>query len=262
MANTVYQRSIMDDEDEDTLDNNDQLVQVQEDNLTPEEVTWKKRYADLRRLEQKNALRLKDLERQIETGSKHNLGLPNANDNAALEEWMQTYPDIAKVVSTLATRQAAQLMEEVNSKVKDFEQDKRQNEIDRAIENLGRAHPDFFTEIRTDPEFIEWISGKSKRLQDALYSDESITDWQSAADVITLYKSEKGIGTKKTDTRREAVKEVPTRQTNKPSSSNEYTFTESQIKAMKPYEYDRLEDSINEAMSKGKVLMDLSGGAR
>lgn len=262
----LYQRSLMDEEEEITELETENQLQREEPDLAKEEQTWKKRYGDLRRVTQQKDNEVSELKRQLTQSTSQTFRMPDANDEQALEEWITAYPDIARVVTTLANKQAKQAMEAVDQRVRSFEDEKRQNEVETAVRKLSEAHPDFFDEIRVDPEFDAWIRSKSKRMQDALFSDESVTDWQSAADVITLYKMEKGIVKKKEpakDTRKETVREVQTKtRQNPPSLGGEWLFSESQIGKMDSYTYERNEEVILEALRSGKVLMDVTGAAR
>ena len=58
-------------------------------------------------------------------------------------------------------------------------------------------HPDFI-EIRQDDTFHAWAKDQPKWVQDALY--ENMDDAKSVARVIDLYKVDKGITTKKSNT--------------------------------------------------------------
>lgn len=265
----AYSRSFMEEDEE--LDNLEieQRLDNEEPELTKEEITWKKRYGDLRRLQQQTATDLKIMKKQLEDTASARFSMPNPNDERALDEWRQNYPDIANIVTVLASKEAKKQMEKVDQRLAQFEEDKQKDAIETAVRKLSDAHPDFFDNIRLDPEFDAWIRSKSKRMQDALFSDESVTDWQSAADVIALYKMEKGITEapkkkNRDDQRRQTVMDVPTRQRGPSLNNNigDYTFTESQIGNMKDWEYEQNEEKINDAMKKGKVFMDISGGAR
>jgi hypothetical protein len=258
----LYQKAFADDED-DEIDLQDDTPVVVDDAAPPEEKTWAKRYADLRRLTSKKDLKNKELEAQLEEASKSHLKLPNAEDDAALDAWMQSYPDLSRVLTRLASRQAEAQVSQAMSKVQEIEAERKQLRKATAMEQLANAHPDFFTDIRGDAKFHEWLATKSPVIQDIMYSEDN-NDWKSASDVVALYKSENGIGAKKTKTaqNREVVKEVPTRSTNRPTTLNEGQFSESQIKSMSAAEYERYSDDIDEAMKTGKVVMDLSGGAR
>jgi len=265
----MYQRNYMEDQEEQEIENleTENELNREEPELNKEELTWKKRYGDLRRLDQQKDSTIRELKSQLDQSTKKGLNVPNADDEAALEEWAQAYPDIARVVTTLANRQARAQLEAVDQKVKAFEEDKQREAVLTAQRKLSEAHPDFFDKIRIDPDFEEWIAGKSKRMQDALYSDESVTDWQSAADVISMYKLERGIiETKKkkdaTDSRRQAASDIPSRGTQRPNDGKQYLFTESEIGKMPYHVYEQNEEKITAALREGRVLMDVTGGAR
>lgn len=261
----AYSRTITETEDEDDFDLDNPLEENVQETAPPEEKTFAKRYGDLRRYsalqlakkDQENA----DLRRQLEEGTKGHLRLPDPNDEKATDEWIAEYPDLSKIVARLAARQAEQAIREVKAKVDQLENSRKELTKLTAQEQLARVHPDFFDDIRLDPKFGDWLATKSKMMYNALYVNED--DWQAAADVISLYKSETGKSTKQRDNSRDTIREVrPRRNSTTPTTSNEYSFTESQIAVMSADEYERNEEAINDAMRKGRVLRDMSAGLR
>lgn len=255
----MYQRSIMDSEDDENILDEEIVV---DKTLSKDEQTWQQRYADLRRHLAKKDLKIKEQDALL--SSRAPVSAPSTDDENALNEWMNQYPDIARVVSLLADKRAETKLGDLDTRVKDFEERKRKDELDFAQKKLSEIHPDFFETIRLDPEFHDWLNDQSPDIQAALLSDEKATDWKGASLVINAYKAEKGL-TKapKRDNNKETVRDIPSRSTSRPQErSGQHTFTESQIKSMSYAEYDKREEEITEALRTGKVLMDLTGGAR
>lgn len=261
----LYQRSFVeDDEDEFNLDQ-EEIIEVP-DNLPPEEKTYAKRYGDLRRYSQTQINKLKaqieSLTNQVTTATKSHLQLPNTEDDQALDEWMKTYPDLSRVLTRLSDRRAQQATSEFNQKLQQLEEDRKALKKQEAMQNLANAHPDFFGEIRVDEKFHEWLAAKSPRIQNIMYADDN-DDWQSAADVISMYKLEKNIKPKKdNDVQREIIRDVPTRSRPSPTTSVEYSFSESQIELMSAAEYEQFEEQIEKARKEGRILRDRSAGMR
>jgi hypothetical protein len=262
----AYSRAFADDEEIEFDLENTEPEEIP-DNLPPEEKTYAKRYADLRRYSQSQLAKERkdkeDLQRQLQEASKSHLQLPSADDDAALDEWMQNYPDLARVLTRLSDRQAEKRTQDVKAQLEEIEAERKNLRVETSMQKLANAHPDFFTTLRTDEKFHQWLATKSKATQDIMYTENE--DWQAASDVISLYKFENNITAPKanrSNTNREVVRDVPVRSRTTPSASTEYQFTESQIKKMSAEEYDMLEDKITEAWKNGKVLMDQTGGAR
>lgn len=238
------------------------------ENASAEEVTFAKRYGDLRRYSQEkeaqNRARIQALEARIEELSKRQLELPDANDEAAIEEWVSRFPDIAKVVTGIARNQAKTATQTLEQRMKELDERENKFKKEQAEKKLIEAHPDFF-ELRDNPAFHEWLGEQSHTMQDALYNNEF--DWKTAAAVITQYKVENGLTDqnkrKSPANTRDAARDIRTpSNTHAPRGSAEYTFTESQIASMSIHEYERNEEAIDKARAEGKILMDISAGAR
>lgn len=254
-----YQRNYNEEED----------VVIDEDIVVPqttskEEQTFAQRYADLRRHLAKKETEWKESIQAL-TAQVNRTDLPNEEDEAAIEEWVSAHPKIAKIVIGLADRRAARASESISEQLADIRAREKNLEKETAERKLAERHPDFFTDIRNDPAFHEWLDGKSKVMQDALYADDY--DWRTAADVVTLYKTENNIGAKKEapkkNSNRELVEDVTPRAAARPKDNGgSYLFSESEIQKMKDSEYEAREEEIHKAMREGRVLMDLSGGAR
>lgn len=264
-----YQNTRFLDDDQDLIDHEEDRNMREElpEPSTAEEKTYAKRYGDLRRHSQQQEAKLrgliKDLEQKLESVSKDQLELPT--NEADIEAWTKKYPDIAKIVMGIARKQAEGVTKGLDERVKALDDREAELRKAEAQRKLAEAHPDFFDEIREDEAFHEWLAEQDEDSQDALYNNDY--DWRRAARVIATYKWENGITkepkkpTQKRD-RSDAAREVNVRGGSKPTDKKGYKFSESQIHAMKPAEYDRLEAEIEAAMREGKVLMDITGGAR
>ena len=83
---------------------------------TSEDETWKKRYSDLRSHSSKTENDLKkqisDLEKKVESVSK-NPDMPKNREEA--KEWVEKYPDLARVLSTLMEEKVEKAKEEVDN---------------------------------------------------------------------------------------------------------------------------------------------------
>ena len=230
--------------------------------LSKEEQSFKKRYGDLRRhmadKDKKTEERIKALEDQLSKATRNELVLPKSEDEIA--EWTKKYPDVAGIVETIADKKARERSSDLDKRLESIEKMRVEAAKDKAEAELMKLHPDF-SQIREDDAFHDWAEAQPKWVQDALY--ENVDDAKSVARVIDLYKIDAGIMTKKGDSKKSAASAVNTRSKASPTAdeSNNY-IRESQVDKMSDKEYAKNQEAIMEAMRTGKFVYDLSGAAR
>ena len=235
--------------------------ETQEDDagLTAEEKTFKQRYGDLRRhmqeKEKETAAKLEKLQQQLESATKNELVLPKSNEE--IEAWAKQYPDVAGIVEAIAAQKAEERASELDSRLKEIEKLRVTAKREKAEAELIKFHPDF-EQIREDDAFHDWASDQPKWVQDALY--ENSDDAKSVARVIDLYKTDKGITTKKNNSAdKGAASSVKTRRTAAPEADETAGYyTESQVAKMSIKEYEKNMEAIIDAQRKGKFIYDLS----
>jgi hypothetical protein len=230
---------------------------------TAEEKTFKKRYSDLRRHQQKQAEEFKEeiekLKSQLTAATKKEMKLPKSD--ADLESWMKQYPDVAAIVETIAIKKAKEQADSLEERMKAIDDLQYNAKKEKAEAELMRLHPDF-DEIRDNDDFHTWAEEQPKWVQEALYEND--TDAKSAARAIDLYKADMGITSKKSSSNKDAAKSVDTRNSrSKPQDDESSTYLrESQVQKMSPQEYEKRSDEIMEAIRTGKFIYDMSGSAR
>ena len=230
--------------------------------LSKEEQSFKKRYGDLRRhmadKDKKTEERIKALEDQLSKATRNDLVLPKSEDEIA--EWAKKYPDVAGIVETIADKKARERSSDLDKRLENIEKMRVEAVKEKAEAELMKLHPDF-SQIREDDAFHDWAEDQPKWVQDALY--ENVDDAKSVARVIDLYKIDAGIATKKGDNRKSAASAVNTRSKASPTAdeSNNY-WRESQVDKMSNKDYAKNQEAIMEAMRTGKFVYDLSGAAR
>ena len=231
------------------------------ESLAPEEKTFKKRYGDLRRHAQQKEQELKDkireLEGQISTATKEAIKLPKSDDELAA--WTKEYPDVAKVIETIATKKALELDKGMEERLKAIAEKEAEAKRMTAESQLLQLHPDF-EDIRNDEEFHGWVERQPSWVQKALYENE--TDARSAARAIDLYKVDMKIAdTKKEKSDKGAASLVTAKNTSnvaKTKSSQSNQWRESQVAKMKAHEYEKNEKAIMEAIQSGNFIYDVS----
>jgi len=229
-----------------------------------EEETFKKRYGDLRRYMQQTVeakdRELEDLKRLVQEKEKEEFTLPTSEEE--IEEWASKYPQVAKIVDSIAQKRAREASHEVEQSMSDLRKMKTQLEREKAEHELKRLHPDF-DQIRSTKQFHDWVGQQPSYLQDALYKNEN--DAIAAARAIDLYKADMGmIAEKRSDSelKKEAAKAVKKGSSSSPSARPAGEWSESRVASLKPHEYEKHEEAIIEAMQAGKFVYDMTAGAR
>jgi hypothetical protein len=229
-----------------------------------EEKTFKKRYSDLRRHQQKQAEEFKAelaaMKSQLEKATKKEMQLPKSDED--IDQWAADYPDVAAIVETIAMKKAAEQSTALEERMKAIDEMQISATKEKAEAALMQMHPDF-DEIRDSDDFHNWAEEQPKWVQDALYDNDN--DARSAARAIDLYKADMGIAeTKKSKSNKDAAKSVTAKNTrNKPQEDESSTYLrESQVDKMSAQEYEKHADEIMDAIRSGKFIYDLSGSAR
>jgi len=228
-----------------------------------EEKTFKKRYGDLRRhaQEQENKLKrqVEELSKQLHQSTEKQIQLPKSEEE--LSAWAEAYPDVAKIVETIAIKKAKEQSASIEERLRALDEREKETVRSKAEMELMRLHPDFDT-IRNSDEFHSWVEEQPQWIQNALYDNDN--DARSAARAIDLYKADKGIGKKKAPDYKEAAKSIVTRGTRSTPDENnlEGVIYESQVAKMSSKQFEAAVDAIQKAQAAGKFVYDLSGAAR
>ena len=219
---------------------------------------YKKRYGDLRRHNQQ-VLAQKDQEvaamrAQLDAAAKGQIKFPKSDDE--IEQWSKKYPDVAKIVDTIASKRANEALEEGEKRFESLRQLETKLTRKEAEQALVQMHPDF-SQIRQDPTFHEWVAEQPLYIQDALYKNN--TDAKAASRAIDLYKSDKG---KKRTGTKSAAQSVGRTSSSSPAPNQRASYSESMVNSMTSNEFNKHEEAIMESIRTGKFSYDLSGGAR
>ena len=183
--------------------------------------------------------------------------LPKSDED--LEQWTKEYPDVAKIVETIAMKKASEQAKQLEERIKTIDEMQLNATKEKAEAELMRIHPDF-DEIRDSDDFHEWADQQPKWVQQALYENDS--DARSASRAIDLYKADKNITTKKPISK-DAAKAVNAK-SERLAVANDTSgaINESDVQKMSAQEYEKHSDEIMEAIRGGKFIYDLSGNAR
>lgn len=256
-----YKRAeVLDDEDEMSYSQELQKEQAgQPMQEARQDDSWEKRYGDLRRHTQQQMAdkdrKLQELQSQLERATKGQLKFPKSDEE--IEAWSKKYPEVAKIVDTIARKRANEALEEGEKRLghlKDLETKLTRKD---AEQQLLKLHPDFH-EIRQRRDFHDWAALQPQHIQDSLYKNN--TDAYSAARSIDLYKAD--MQRVKRQDPKSAAKAVGRTASSQPPVNGKARFKESDVERMSDREYEKLEDQILEAMRSGNFIYDLTGAAR
>lgn len=233
-------------------------------NLNAEEKSFKKRYGDLRRHSQQQALSLQkqidELKQQLTQSTEQQIKLPTSE--AELANWAKTYPDVAKIVETIAIKKAKEQTAALDERFKALDERDKLTAREKAELELLKLHPDFDT-IRDTDDFHNWAEEQPKWVQDALYEND--TDARSAARAIDLYKVDRNIGKAKPKKETSSAAEGINTRGSRSAPSGQDTdgvIYESQVDKMTSLQYEKNLEAIQKAMQAGKFVYDMTGGAR
>ena len=237
------------------------------ESLAPEEKTFKKRYGDLRRHSQQKEEQLKEqvraLEAQLSTATKEAIQLPKSDEE--ISEWSQKYPDVAKIVESIATKKAQELDSTIEKRLELIAEREADANRKRAEAELLQFHRDF-DDIRNDEEFHGWVQEQPTWVQQALYENEN--DARAAARAIDLYKVDRNIADKKSSvqkTDKAAAQAVSSRGQSTVADSKEAQsnqWRESDVAKMRPQEFAKNEEAIMQAIQSGNFIYDVSRGGQ
>ena len=232
--------------------------------LSAEDKSFKKRYGDLRRHTQKQQVELQNqinaLQEQLQASTTKQIRMPTSEEE--LEQWAKEFPDVAKIVESIAIKKAKEQNAFLEERFKKLDEREAETAKEKAEAELLRLHPDF-TQIREQEEFHEWVDSQPKWVQSALYENEN--DAVSAARAIDLYKADMGITSKKPrkSQEKDAAREVAGSKRAGFDTANEGgTIRESDVERMSASEYERNQAAIIAAIQSGKFIYDKSGSAR
>ena len=235
----------------------------EEEPKNAEERTFKKRYGDLRRHSQEKEKQfqkqLDELKGQLSKATQKEMKLPKSDED--IEAWAKEYPDVAKIVETIAMKKAKEQSESLEKRIKEINQFNEETVKERAEVELMRIHPDF-GEIRDSDDFHEWAEQQPKWVQNALYENQD--DAKSAARAIDLYKADRGLDKKDaSDSGKSAATQVKTKSVKAtPTTDSVKKIKESDVQKMSANVYEKNSDMIMEAIRSGNFIYDVSGSAR
>ena len=215
---------------------------------------YKKRYDDLKRHydSKLNEFKQRELE-LLDQAREGQVKYTPPKSEEELAEFKQKYPDVYDVVETVANMQSESKARQLEEKIKLLQS--REQELVRldAEKALKSRHPDF-DDIRNSDDFHDWAKSQPESIQDWIYKNSS--DPEAASRALDLFKSDMGISSRKSSagskSKASAADMVSAKTTNvEPKQAK--IWTEKEILALSPAEFDRLEKEIDKAWEEGRI---------
>jgi hypothetical protein len=228
-------------------------------NLSREEKSFKKRYGDLRRHMADKEKEWKDKLEVATTEQSDSIRAPKSDED--IEAWARKYPDVAAIVETIADKKAAARFSAAEGRFKELDEAKYEATRTKAETSIREAHTDF-DDLRDADTFHDWVDEQPKWVRDALY--ENSDDADSVIRVLDLYKVDNGLtpSAKKAKAKDAAKTVKRTSRTAIDTNDAGSMIKESDVAKMSDKQFEDRYDAIQDAMSSGKFVYDVSGKAR
>ena len=219
-----------------------------------EEHDYKKRYDDLKKHYDS---KLHEWREEKETLVSETSNQPEVEYDETIESFKENYPDVYNVVEAISTKNASKELDELRGEVTRLNRQEEKLKARSAYQELLALHPDF-AELKRSDEFKEWLEQQPPSISNGVTSNSNDVRW--AARVIDLYKADIGTKRKVGRPRRQAdsrAAEAVTRtnpvnvSTN--SNANKRVWTTSEIRKLKPHEFDKFEKEIDQARLEGRI---------
>jgi len=172
-----------------------------------------------------------------------------------LEEFKERYPDVFEVVETVAGVQTEAKVAKLREEIASVKEREKSLKKEKAYEELLRTHPDF-GELKTEDKFLQWLDDQPEQISDGIYKNNTDAKW--AGKVISLYKAEMGISTKKSTAKssgNDAAATVTKTQPKEVATSDQKgkIWKMSDIAKLKSWEFEKFEKEIDQARSEGRI---------
>jgi hypothetical protein len=255
-----YREEVYKDEEDDTPE-----VEASEDTEQPESNSfvetkeekpdhdYKKRYDDLKRHYDKKLSEFEDEKRQLAAATQQaNVPMPKTVEE--LEEFKTQYPDVYGVVETVAAMQASERTSELQKELEVIKEREKETVVQAAYRELTNNHPDF-DEIKTDEKFLNWLQEQPESISDGIYNNNTDARWASR--VLDLYKADAGISKRKTSKAKAdaatSVRATKAREVTSEGGGDKRIWKASEIRSLKPWEFEKLEGELDSARSEGRI---------
>jgi|TARA_R110000764_G_scaffold237447_1_gene333599 hypothetical protein len=227
------------------------------ENKKEAEHDYKKRYDDLKRHYDEKVGEFKSEVESLrntmtERAAEMPRGVTPPRTQEELAEFKERYPDVFEVVQTVSSMQTESQVSKLREELGTIKEREQELEKQKAFEELLRLHPDF-DELKTSDEFLKWLEDQPQSIADGIYKNNKDAKW--AARVIDLYKADTGLTKKKSKSSpsaADAITKTPARDVST-NAGNKKIWKASEIRTLKPWQFEKLESEIDAARSEGRI---------
>ena len=171
-----------------------------------------------------------------------------------LEEFKENYPDVYGVVEAISAKKSSKEVEELRTEIERLNTQEKNLKIKSAYQELLALHSDF-PEIKKSDEFKKWLKEQPPSIADGILKNSEDVKWASR--VLDLYKADTGQTKKRSRSSKnaaaEAVTKTRTMSVNATPNANKKTWTTSEIRKLKPHEFEKFEKEIDQARMEGRI---------
>ena len=221
------------------------------------EVQYKKRYDDLKTYYDKKLSEWKQeketLEAQAKVAEKQTPKYAPPKTDEDLDQFKDKYPDVYQVVETISHKMASKQVEDLQAEIGRISEREQKLKVQSAYKQLLHTHPDF-EDIKNSPEFLQWLEQQPKSISEGITKNNTDPVWASRT--VDLYKVDAGIGRKPKATKTKDAAKAVTKATSRDVNvgQNDKVWKISDIQRLKPWEFEKYESEIDQAMKSGRVI--------
>ena len=220
-------------------------------------IVYKKRYDDLKKHYDKKLDEWKTERDALEAANKvSDTGVQVPTTPEEITEFRQKYPDVYKVVESVAAMQAEQRAGDLRGEIDSLKKREEDLVVQSAYKELTSQHPDF-QEIKTDEKFLQWLDEQPESISDGIYKNNKDARWASR--VLDLYKADVGMNKEPKKIKKsaaETVRSTKAKEIVTNTDANKKIWKGSDIARLKPWEYEKVEAEIDLARGEGRIDMN------
>ena len=231
-----------------------------EEPVQEDEGKYKKRYDDLKKYYDQKLSEWKQekevLEAQSKAAEKAQPKYAPPKTPEELDRFKEQYPDVYQVVETISHNMASKQVEDLQAEIGRLSEKEKKLKVQSAYKQLLNNHPDF-DEIKKSPEFLGWLEQQPKSISEGITKNNTDPVWASRT--VDLYKADMGMNRKPTSDKSKqaarAVTKTAARQINTTGKTGR-VWKMSDIQKLKPWEFEKYEAEIDQAVKSGQVVND------
>ena len=221
------------------------------------EIQYKKRYDDLKTYYDKKLSEWKQekevLEAQSKIAEKQATQYAPPKTDEDLDQFKDKYPDVYQVVETISHKMASKQVEDLQAEIGRISEREQKLKVQSAYKQLLNTHPDF-EDIKSSPEFLAWLEQQPKSISEGITKNNTDPVWASRT--VDLYKVDVGIDRKRKPTKSKDAAKAVTKATSRDVNvgQGDKVWKISEIQRLKPWEFEKYESEIDQAMKSGRVI--------